>query len=219
VPDVVGRTQEEAVNALTAAGLKTKITTAEDPNAAEGTVATQQPAAGEKVLKDAEITIPVSKGKGEEIIPDVEGLALAAAQQALQDAGFRIGGPKKVASSTVPAGDVISTDPAGGSSVKKGSVVTITVSTGVQQVAVPSVIGQQEATATSTLSARGFDVNVVTTPVSTASGKVGRVTVQTPAGGVTAPSGSTVTITVGVAATTTTESTTTTTTTTTTTPR
>ena len=204
VPDVVGQTQEEAVNALTAAGLKTKITTAEDPNAAEGTVASQQPAAGEKVLKDAEITITVSKGKGEEIVPDVEGQSLAAAQQALQDAGFRIGGPKKVASSTVPAGDVISTDPAGGSSVKKGSVVTITVSTGVQQVTVPSVIGQQEATATNSLSAKGFDVNVVTTPVSTASGKVGRVTAQTPAGGGTAASGSTVTITVGIAAPTTT---------------
>ncbi len=212
VPDVVGKTQEEAVNALTAAGLKTKVTTAEDPNAAEGTVATQQPGAGEKVLKDAEITITVSKGKGEEIVPDVEGQALAAAQQALQDAGFRIGGPKKVASSTVPAGDVISTDPAGGSSVKKGSVVTITVSTGVQQVTVPSVIGQQEATATNSLSAKGFDVNVVTTPVTAASGKVGRVTAQTPAGGGTAASGSTVTITVGIAATTTTDSTTTTTT-------
>jgi serine/threonine-protein kinase len=212
VPDVVGKTQEEAVNALTAAGLKTKVTTAEDPNAAEGTVAIQQPGAGEKVLKDAEITITVSKGKGEEIVPDVEGQALAAAQQALQDAGFRIGGPKKVASSTVPAGDVISTDPAGGSSVKKGSVVTITVSTGVQQVTVPSVIGQQEATATNSLSAKGFDVNVVTTPVTAASGKVGRVTAQTPAGGGTAASGSTVTITVGIAATTTTDSTTTTTT-------
>jgi serine/threonine-protein kinase len=212
VPDVVGKTQEEAVNALTAAGLKTKVTTAEDPNAAEGTVATQQPGAGEKVLKDAEITITVSKGKGEEIVPDVEGQALAAAQQALQDAGFRSGVPKKVASSTVPAGDVISTDPAGGSSVKKGSVVTITVSTGVQQVTVPSVIGQQEATATNSLSAKGFDVNVVTTPVTAASGKVGRVTAQTPAGGGTAASGSTVTITVGIAATTTTDSTTTTTT-------
>ena len=212
VPDVVGATQDEAVNALTAAGLKTKIVTAEDPNAAEGTVASQQPAAGEKVLKDAEITITVSKGKGEEIVPDVEGQALAAAQQALQDAGFRIGGPKKVASSTVPAGDVVSTDPAGGSSVKKGSVVTITVSSGVQQVTVPSVIGQQEATATSSLSAKGFDVNVVTTPVTAASGKVGRVTAQTPAGGGTVASGSTVTITVGIAATTTTDPPTTTTT-------
>ena len=210
VPDVVGKTQEEAVNALTAAGLKSRITTAEDPNAAEGTVATQQPAAGEKVLKDAEITITVSKGKGEEIVPDVEGQTLAEAQQALQAAGFRIGGPKKASSGTVPAGEVISTDPAGGSSVKKGSVVTITVSTGVQQVTVPSVIGQQEATATNTLSAKGFDVNVVTTPVTPASGKVGRVTVQTPAGGVTAPSGSTVTITVGIAATTTTAPSTTT---------
>jgi serine/threonine-protein kinase len=98
--------------------------------------------------------------------------------------------------------------------VKKGSVVTITVSTGVQQVTVPSVIGQQEATATNSLSAKGFDVNVVTTPVTAASGKVGRVTAQTPAGGGTAASGSTVTITVGIAATTTTDSTTTTTTTT-----
>jgi len=213
VPDVVGKTQDEAVNALSDAGLRVKIATAEDPAAAEGTVASQLPAAGEKVLKDAEITITISKGKGEEIVPDVEGQSLAAAQQALQDAGFRIGGPKKAASSTVPAGDVISTDPAGGSSVKKGSVVTITVSTGVQQVTVPSVIGQQESTATSTLSARGFDVNVVTTPVATSSGKVGRVTAQTPAGGGTAASGSTVTITVGIAAPTTTSTTTTTTTT------
>ncbi|MFM7063190.1 MAG: Stk1 family PASTA domain-containing Ser/Thr kinase [Actinomycetes bacterium] len=214
VPDVVGKTQDEAVNELSAAGLRAKITTAEDPNAAEGTVASQVPAAGEQVQKDAEVTITISKGKGEEIVPDVEGQPLAAAQQALQAAGFRIGGPKRAASSTVPAGDVISTDPPGGSSVKTGSVVTLTVSTGVEQVTVPSVIGQQESTATSTLSARGFDVNVVTTPVSTSSGKVGRVTAQTPAGGGPAPSGSTVTITVGIAAPTTTVSTTTTTTTT-----
>jgi serine/threonine-protein kinase len=114
----------------------------------------------------------------------------------------------------VPAGQVISTDPAAGSSVEKGSTVTIIVSTGVEQVTVPGVVGQTENNATSTLQSRGLDVRVETTTLGAGDPNVGRVTAQDPASGARAAKGSTVTITVGVAAPTTTTSSTSTTSTT-----
>jgi serine/threonine-protein kinase len=92
--------------------------------------------------------------------------------------------------------------------------VTIIVSTGVEQVSVPGVIGQTENNATSTLQSRGFDVQVRTTTLGAGDPNVGRVTAQDPASGTQAARGSTVTITVGVAAPTTTTTSTTTTTTT-----
>ncbi|MFM7068493.1 MAG: PASTA domain-containing protein, partial [Actinomycetes bacterium] len=208
VPDVVGRTQEEAVNALSDAGFKVRVTSVENPDGTEGTVETQRPAAGERVPKDTEVVIEIIKGSGEEIVPDVEGVSLADAENALESAGFVVGRVRRESSATVPAGSVISTDPAAGTSVPTGTTVRIVVSTGVEQVAVPYLRNQTESTAVNTLTARGFDHNVETTTVPAGDPSVGRVVSQSPAAGTTAPSGSTVTITIGVAAGTTSSSTT-----------
>ncbi len=113
VPDVVGLPQAEAQAALTAAGLRFRVVSVEDTEAEPGTVATQNPPAGQQVAKDTEVELAVSKGTGQELVPDVSGQSLSAAQAALQAAGFRIGGPTEQASATVPKGRVIATDPAG----------------------------------------------------------------------------------------------------------
>ena len=213
VPDVVGLPQAEAQAALTAAGLRFRVVSVEDTEAEPGTVATQNPPAAQQVAKDTEVELAVSKGTGQELVPDVSGQSLSAAQAALQAAGFRIGGPTEQASATVPKGRVIATDPPAGTSLKKNAVVTVIVSSGVEQVKVPGVVGQTEDNATATLRSRGFDVDVVTKTVPAGDPNVGRVTAQSPASGATADSGSTVSITVGVAAATTTSTSTTTTTT------
>ena len=213
VPDVVGLPQAEAQAALTAAGLRFRVVSVEDTEAEPGTVATQNPPAAQQVAKDTEVELAVSKGTGQELVPDVSGQSLSAAQAALQAAGFRIGGPTEQASATVPKGRVIATDPPAGTSLKKNAVVTVIVSSGVEQVKVPGVVGQTEDNATATLRSRGFDVDVVTKTVPAGDPNVGRVIAQSPASGATADSGSTVSITVGVAAATTTSTSTTTTTT------
>ena len=213
VPNVVGFTQADAQAALVAAGLRFRVTPIDNSEAEPGTVAAQNPPADEQVAKDTEVELQISKGNGQELVPDVSGQSLSAAQAALQAAGFRIGGPKEQSSATVPSGRVISTDPAGGTSLKKNSVVTVIVSSGVEQVKVPGVVGQQEASATAALQGKGFEVDVQTKSLPAGDSNVGRVTAQNPASGANADAGATVTITVGVATATTTSTTTTTTTT------
>jgi serine/threonine-protein kinase len=59
-------------------------------------------------------------------------------------------------SDTVPAGQIIGTDPAAGQQVARGSTVTIIVSKGMTPI--PDVSGQSVADATAQLQAAGFTV-------------------------------------------------------------
>jgi eukaryotic-like serine/threonine-protein kinase len=206
VPEVTGLSQNDATAALTAEGFRVRVTQVEDDDAEPGTVVAQNPPASQPAPRGSEVEIQVSRGAGEELVPDVTGQSLAAAQSALQARGFRIGGPEQRPSDTVAEGRVISTDPAGGTSARKGSTVTITVSSGVEKVRVPNVVGQSEDNATNTLSQRGFEVEVSTRNVAAGSADVGRVVSQEPGSGAESAKGSTVKIVVGVAAATTTTS-------------
>ncbi len=72
-------------------------------------------------------------------VPDVRGQASADAIAALQNNGFKIRTQQKP-DNTVPPDHVISTDPAGNSSVGAGDEITINVSTGPEQREVPDVL-------------------------------------------------------------------------------
>lgn len=215
VPDVTGKTQAEAEKALTDLKLLPRVTTEENPDVESGTVIRQNPPSGRQIEAGGVVEIFVSKGAGEEIVPDVTGQPLAQAQAAIQAAGFRFANPTRAASSNVAEGSVISTDPAAGTPAKPNSVIKIVVSSGPEQVNVPTVTGQNENSATSTLKGAGLNVEVKPKSVPAGDPNAGRVISQDPAGGQSVDTGSTVTITVGVAAATTTTASTTTSTTTT----
>jgi eukaryotic-like serine/threonine-protein kinase len=88
----------------------------------------------------------------------------------------------------VPSGDVISLEPASGTSVPYGSTVTVTVSTGPPTTTVPNVYGDTVTQATNTLQGDGLTVSGVQgNPNGTATGTV-------PSGGTTVPTGSSVQI-------------------------
>ncbi|CAB4758172.1 unannotated protein [freshwater metagenome] len=218
LPDVTGLAQAEAEKQLIAKGLLVKITPQESADIASGTVISQNPAALVPVAVGSVVELFVSKGVGEELVPDVVGQPLAQAQAAIQAAGFRFANPTQAASATVPNGSVISTDPAGGASVAANTLIRIVVSTGPEQVKVPTVVGQNEADATTTIKFVGLSVRVVPQTVPAGDPNAGRVISQDPAGGKMEDKGSAVTITVGVAAAATTTTTSTTVATTTTTP-
>jgi eukaryotic-like serine/threonine-protein kinase len=97
------------------------------------------------------------------------------------------------ASNNVQKGLVINSNPTEGNNVAANTLVTLYVSAGAAQVAVPNVVGQQETSAQSELQAKGFQVSAKPDPTSTQPS--GTVISQSPSGG-TAPPGSTVTITV-----------------------
>lgn len=211
VPDISNMPETEAQRILTEHGLRWTVESIEDPDREPGVVSGQDPAPGTEVEVDSAVKMYVSKGAGEEIVPDLSGSTLSSAQSELQRLGFLVGGPVEESSSSVSSGRVIRTDPAAGSSVDKGSTVTVVVSSGSRTVSVPDVRNQEEATAVQTLSNRGLNSTVATQTVPPGDPAVGRVLSQNPTGGTSVAVGSTVKLLVGVAGSTTSSSSSTTT--------
>src|SRR3954470_16254128 len=89
-------------------------------------------------------------------VPALLNLDQAAAEKAITDARLKVGAEDTAASATVAQGHVISSDPASGASVKKGSEVKLVISAGPDTVAVPNVVGLTEDRARETLKNAGF---------------------------------------------------------------
>lgn len=73
--------------------------------------------------------------------PGVLGLSSAAAEQRLEDAGLEVAWGDKAYSETIPAGDVVATDPEPGSKVLDGGTVTVVLSLGKERYDVPKLKG------------------------------------------------------------------------------
>jgi serine/threonine-protein kinase len=86
---------------------------------------------------------------------------------------------------------VIAQTPGGGRELMPGTAVELSVSKGKAEVAVPHVVGQDQATATATLEQAGLQVAVVEVP---SSEPKGTVVAQSPKAGEKAPKGSEVQI-------------------------
>jgi serine/threonine-protein kinase len=195
-PNVVGLGTSEASAALAAVGL-TLGTVSEnyDASAAAGTVISQVPAAGTATPKGSPVALIVSKGVKPVAVPNVKGKTQAAATDALMDVGFKV--KVLTAHSSVTKGNVISQSPSAGM-VQPGSTVTITVSTGVELVKVPKVIGMYPDDAAKVLRAAGLRVKNVSIhgPIEPDAGNadIGEVYRQTPKAGSMVPKGTVITI-------------------------
>ncbi|WP_432564944.1 Stk1 family PASTA domain-containing Ser/Thr kinase [Kineococcus sp. SYSU DK003] len=95
-------------------------------------------------------------------LPDVVGDARADAEAELQDAGL-VPVVTEANDDTVPAGNVVSTDPVAGTSVTVGSNVNVVVSSGPAAIAVPDVRGRSQADARAALTQAGFTIGDVNT--------------------------------------------------------
>jgi len=129
VPPVVGMTQAAATSALDAAGFTVRAIPQNSDTVTTGTVISQSPSADTQADKGAEVDITVSSGPATVKVPDVSGQSSATAAANLGSDGFKVTTVTQ-ASSTVPAGQVIGTNPAAGISVAPGTTVTIIVSSG-----------------------------------------------------------------------------------------
>jgi beta-lactam-binding protein with PASTA domain len=124
-------------------------------------------------------------------VPNVVGLTQSSAQEAITTAGLTMGVITQAYSATVPAGSVISQNPAAGSSVPPGSAVDLVVSRGNQPVTVPNVVGKPETPARRVITRAGLVVGNVTRAFSTTVAK-GSVISQNPAAGTSALPGTAV---------------------------
>ena len=164
VPSLVGKTEEEAKEALNAVNLGYKAVKQASSTIPEGKVISQGTTAGTKVNKNTTITLSISSGPDSATVPNVIGIDQVEASNAIESAGFKVS-VKKAYSDTVEAGKVISQSPSGSSATTPGATVTITVSEGKEtttaaSATVPNVVGLTEADAKAKLTELGISCKV-----------------------------------------------------------
>ena len=131
VEDVKGYKQQDAYDALKALNLSPKIQAVADDDTAVGYVVKTDPAAGSTVSTGTTVTIYVSSGPSKEsaVIPNIVGYQYSAAKEELEAAGFVVTAEYDDESDK-DENTVLSVSPNEGEKAKKGSVVTVTVSSG-----------------------------------------------------------------------------------------
>ena len=157
----------------------------------KGFIMRSSPAAGERIKRDSQVALYLSKGVEQVGVSSYQGKSGEQALNELTEAGFEVE-TKYVFSEDLPIGAVVSQIPSGGD-IDKGSVITLTVSKGSQFVFIPNVFSLSEAKAIDTL--KDLDLKVVVKKVGNKKTKV--VTNISPKVGDKVKRGSTVTITVG----------------------
>ncbi len=202
VPQLATLTQEQAAGELNKAGLQLDPQVQQNWSSTEdkNKVIAQNPPPGSRIDAGSKVTITLGKGPEQVRVPDVVGQQIDVAQPNLeQTAGFKVVVQK--VTSTRPPGEVLSTDPAGGSNADKGSTITVQVATS-DQITMPDLRGMTASQAVDALRAKGWTGGLAQiTQVNQATfdtGSVGKILNQQPAAGSQAPKNSAVTIFVGV---------------------
>ncbi|WP_433872018.1 Stk1 family PASTA domain-containing Ser/Thr kinase [Saccharopolyspora sp. CA-218241] len=157
VPQLVGKPEAEAQQALQAAGLRSTVTKEHDNAVPEGVVISSSPEQGAQVSTEREVALVVSLGKPA-VPPIAEGTPLAEAEIEIRNAKLQ---PMHDESAdeyhqSVPEGRVIRVDPAPGTRLDISSEVRLIVSRGPPPVPVPDVRGASKEEAFAILSNAGF---------------------------------------------------------------
>jgi serine/threonine-protein kinase len=192
VPVLTGLTEAEAVEALTAAGLRGgDISNEWDAVIPTGEVVSSTPEAGEELKADSTVDLVISKGPQPVRLPDLTGTPVEEATAALVAEGLQVGTTEEF-STVYSTGTVISSVPSTGEKVDVGGTVTLVVSKGPPPVEVPYLIDMFREEAVALIESLGLVANVQEGPFT----PLNRVINQDPRAGSFIPVGSTVTITI-----------------------
>ncbi|NLT26824.1 MAG: Stk1 family PASTA domain-containing Ser/Thr kinase [Microbacteriaceae bacterium] len=145
VPDVVGLQREEAISDIEEVGLRWKVETQRSEDVEVDAVISTNPPAGASVAHEHVVTLTVSAGPSSIAVPDIAGMSEDEAKAALEDAGLRLGTVTSEDSPSVPAGEVIRSNPAIGRPAAPDSAVDVFVSNG--KVTLPDLRGMSLADA------------------------------------------------------------------------
>lgn len=160
VPDVVGRSREEAVEMIEVAGLEVgEIKNEATNDFSEGIVVKTTPGANTSRRQGSKIDIVVATAALVSV-PDVSGKDRETATQELENLGLKVT-VKEEYSDSIGEGLVVKTNPQTNSSVEKGSSVTLYVSKGVAPELVPNVVGKSQDSASQILQDAGFYIGSV----------------------------------------------------------
>ena len=191
VPRVTGKQLVEARAILERAGFDVATERVQSSQPFDQVV-DQDPNANEEADEGSRVTLEVSGGPGDVLVPPVENLRQGQAINELEDAGLEVTVDREF-SNKVKRDFAIRTVPGEGTEVTKGTRVRLLVSQGPEQVTVPDVTGLTRDSAEARLRDEGLEVAV---DEQESDEPEGDVISQSPAGGSRVTRGETVTITV-----------------------
>jgi serine/threonine-protein kinase len=194
IPHVQNKTVAEAQQLLRTAGFQSETKDVFDDDTKPGLAVGTEPAAGQQVRKFQQISLFVSKGPQLFPFPDLTGMALDEAKNALNAAGMALGAITEQYNEEKPAGTVVAQDPARDTPSRRGTPVALTVSKGPQPIPVPDVRGMAQDQAVKTLQDAGLKPVIAPETVNDKKVPKGSVVAQSPNNG-TLTRGSTVTLT------------------------
>ena len=165
IPDLVGKTVDEAKDILKQNKLNYVEESQEyNTEVPEGQIISQNPpyVEGRRIKENTDIKVVISKGTETATVPKLKGLTKEEAQDAADEAKIKLDFQEET-SKTVEAGVIIKQEKAEGETVNAGDTVKvyISVGTGIKQVKVISVVGQDEDTAKQTLEGLGLVVEKI----------------------------------------------------------
>jgi eukaryotic-like serine/threonine-protein kinase len=191
VPRVTGKQLVTARAVLERAGFEVRTERVRSAQPFDQVV-DQDPNPGEQADEGSTVTVEVSRGPGDVLVPAVANLPQRAAINELEDAGLKVTVDREP-SDKVKKDLAIRTLPREATKVTRGTRVRLFVSSGPEQVAVPDVTGLSRDSAEGRLRDEGFGVSVTEQESDEPEGDV---ISQSPAGGTELSRGETVTITV-----------------------
>ena len=200
VPKVTGQPAERAVEELKAAPYLLEVETRQvfSDTVEAGEVVSQTPAAKKTVAQGSTVTLQVSQGIEQVVVPAVVGLSRDAAVAALDGANLRFAETEEYSDKHPQAGVVISQSVAPKAKVDKGTTVELVVSRGALTFTLDDYVGQGLEQARAGLAALDLQVRVIEQARPQVGpqrqGSFGRVEAQVPDGGTTVERGETITL-------------------------
>ncbi len=165
VPDLKGLSYKEAKTLLSEMGLQiSKGDEVDSDSVAEGLIASQYPSAKTKVDKGDIITVNISKGKKDAVIPKLVGTTFTSESDVsdiLSMYGYKLGKVSYEESYETP-GTIIKQSPDAGTTAEKKTSVDIVISKAKSKATVPNLNGMTYDQAESALQSLGFSVGRVT---------------------------------------------------------
>jgi serine/threonine-protein kinase len=196
IPDIRGYSLPDAQKRLSEAKLENRVLNVYDPRIPAGEIVSVMPPVSTSMAEHGIVALTVSKGPQPISVPNLVGKHQETAAAALKARGLVLdANVQQAESDDVPAGTIMSQDPEPDAQSSPGGSVTITVSTGPPQVALPNIVGQDPDAARQALQAAGFTVKPQYAVDQNATEKV---TAQDPPAGGQARKKTVVTITISV---------------------